>query len=237
MASGFSPASSADLFRDTIKFMKEALPTQNFVDVQEIKDGVVYLKSGGMRKIMMVGGINFDLKSAQEQEVILGSFQQFLNGIDFSIQFFIHSRKVNVEKYLEAIKTRKASEENELIKIQIDDYVDFVKSFVQDNPVISKNFFAVIPYDVISLKKSAKGFLSLFRKSRIEEEQEAAMERLSAEQHLQQLNERVAEVVAGLSSVGLRVQSLDDDSLTELFYNLYNPRLMEKKGLEILKKS
>ena len=81
--------------------------TQQYVEVREVRDGIIYLKNGGVRKIFAVSGVNFDLKSFQEQEVILNSFQHFLNTLDFGIQFFIHSRKINIDGYLEKIKGKK----------------------------------------------------------------------------------------------------------------------------------
>lgn len=82
-------------------------PTQKFVEIKEIRDGVVYLKNGKLRKILIVSGINFDLKSETEQTLILNSFQNFLNSLDFSVQFFIHSRRVNIENYLDLMEKEK----------------------------------------------------------------------------------------------------------------------------------
>jgi len=95
-------------------------PSQQFVEIKEIKNDVVYLKSGGLRKILIVSGVNFDLKSENEQTLILNGFRNFLNTLDFSVQLFIHSRKTNIDLYLEKIAARKQEEENELLKIQID---------------------------------------------------------------------------------------------------------------------
>lgn len=208
-------------------------PTQQFVAVKKIKDGVVYLKRGGLRRVIIVSGINFDLKSEDEQNLILASFQDFLNTLDFSLQFFVHSRKVNVDVYLERMKERKEKEENELLKIQIDEYIRFIKMFVDQNNIISKTFFVVVPYDTFQTVESAKGFLS-FLGSKKRGQDEA--ERRNEQEHLQQLAQRVDDVLQGLSQIGLRGVPLEDEELTELFYNLYNPELIEKKELEIAKK-
>src|SRR3990167_5625974 len=125
------------------------LPTQKFVEVKNIKNGAVFLKKGGLRKVLIVGGVNFDLKSEAEQNLILQSFQNFMNTLDFGIQFFIHSRKINVSEYLEQLKARKEEEPNELLKIQIEDYAEFIRVFVAENPIISKSFFVVVPYDPV----------------------------------------------------------------------------------------
>lgn len=208
---------------------QEIASTQSFVEIKEIRDGVVYLKNGGLRKILIVSGINFDLKSQEEQELILGAFQDFLNTIDYPVQFFIHSRKVNINSYLDKVKQREKQETNELLKIQINDYIDFVSSFVKENPIINKTFFVVVPYNptisISQVKKGLFGFMSGRGGNTSKKE--------TLEKSIQQLNYRVDQVINGLEQIGLRVNSLKDEELIELFYNLYNPEIIEKKGKEI----
>ncbi len=205
-------------------------PSQDFVEITAIKDGVVYLKNKGLRQILIVSGINFDLKSEEEQNIILGAFQNFMNSLDFSIQFFIHSRKVNVEKYLQLMMERKNKEENELLKIQIDEYINFIRDFVEQNAIITKTFFVVVPYDPIILPGGSKGLLSLFsgHKNSAQTIAEATLQ-----ENLEQLRRRTEQVIAGLNQIGLRAMPLEDDDLVELFYNLYNPQLVEKKEITV----
>jgi hypothetical protein len=210
---------------------QQTLPTQKFVDVKEIKNGIVYLKKGGLRKILIVSGVNFDLKSEMEQNLILSTFQNFINTLDFSIQFFIHSRRVNIGSYLERMNKRKDEEQNELLKVQIEEYVNFIKTFVEENAIISKSFFAVVPYESGPISTTGKGIMGLFGKKQSSAQKKAA----SDEERLNELERRVSQVVDGLSQIGLRVVPLEDEELVELFYNLYNPQLVEKKGLEITK--
>jgi hypothetical protein len=210
-----------------------SLPTQQFVEIKEIRDGIIYLKSGGLRKILMVSGVNFDLKSEDEQSIILNTFQNFLNGLDFPIQFFIHSRKVNVEKYLSSMEERGLGEKNQLLKIQIEEYINFIRSFVERNAIINKSFFVVIPYDALSAAKEANGILSFFGLGKNKKDIISAGEK----QDLEQLGHRVREVESGLEQIGLRIIELQNEELLELFYNLYNPQLTEKKDLKIFKKA
>lgn len=206
-----------------------SIPTQKFVEIQEVKDGIIYLKDGGIRKILIVGGINFDLKSEVEQSIILGGFQNFLNTLDYPTQFFVHSRKVNVESYLDKMRERKDQEDNELLKIQIDEYINFIKTLVEQNAIISKAFFVVIPYEG-TIEVPALGILSSFFGGKKTQEVEA---QAALRSKLQQLEHRVSEVKEGLEQIGLRTTELNDEELTELFYNLYNPQLIEKTDLEI----
>jgi type IV secretory pathway VirB4 component len=211
---------------------ENALPTQQFVHVREIKDGVVYLKHGGLRQLLIVSGLNFDLKSEAEQELILNTFQNFLNALDFPVQFFIHSRKVNIDGYLERMNARLAEEENELLKIQIREYADFIRTFVEQNAIISKTFFVVIPYESVPMSTGTTGiFDSLVKKKPAK----GMKQDLTTQESLRQLAQRVSQVVDGLSENGLRAVPLNTDELIELFYNTYNPQFVEKRGLEIVK--
>lgn len=207
-----------------------SIPTQQFVDIKEVRDGIVYLKSGGIRKILIVSGINFDLKSEGEQTAILNNFQNFLNTLDFSTQLFVHSRKVNVDVYLSKMKEREDQEENELLKIQIAEYVEFIRSFVDQNAIISKTFFAIIPYESAAVQKTGFNLLDMFKTQTKEDANQ------SAQAALEQLEQRVSEVTDGLEQIGLHVTPLDSDEIVELFYNMYNPQLTEKKGMELTKK-
>ncbi len=213
------------------------IPSQNFVEIKEIKNGVIFLKNGQLRKILMVSGINFDLKSEIEQEAILGSFQRFLNSLDFSIQFFIHSRKINIENYLNYLYQKKEEETNELLKVQIEDYIEFIKELVEKNAIISKTFFVVVPYNpvVLTQQKNPLADLFSFFKPANQKKQEEEEKLKREKENLAQLERRVEQVINGLTEIGLKAIPLEDEVLIELFYNLYNPQLVEKKGLKIEK--
>jgi len=205
-------------------------PSQQFVPIREVRDGVIYLKNGGLRQILIVSGINFELKSEAEQGMILGGFQNFLNSLDFSVQFFIHSRKVNVDNYLAKMGERQVEEKNELLKIQIEEYVNFIRSFVDQNAIISKSFFVTVPYDPMTVPDATKGILGLFKKSA-----PAAEKALSEKENLEQLQHRVVQVMEGLNQIGLRAAPLPNEETIELFYNLYNPQLVEREAMGIAK--
>ena len=209
---------------------KEAQSTQQFVDIEDIRYGVVVFKNGSLRSVLMVSGINFELKSEEEQNVVSYAYQNFLNTLDFSVQLIIHSRKLNIENYLNKLAERQNQETNELLKNQISEYIEFIKSFVELNAVMAKTFFAVVPYDPIVISKGGKKLLSLFKfgpkaKTLVPEE--------SLEQKITQLNQRAEQVINGLTQIGLRVVALNDEELIELFYNLYNPEAVEKEELKI----
>ena len=211
--------------------MKESVATQQFVDIEEIKDGAVILKGGGLRRVLMVSGINFELKSEEEQNIIISTYQNFLNGLDFSVQIVIHSRKLNIESYLKKMEGRKELEANELLKNQISEYIEFIKSFVEMNAVMAKTFFVIVPYDAIQIPKAGESIIASLKFW--EKSKSAKKKDEDFEQRINQLNQRTDQVINGLSQIGLRTVALNDEELIELFYNLYNPSTVERKELKI----
>lgn len=197
--------------------------TQQFVEIQEIKDGVVTLKNGGLRCVVIVAGTNFELKSEEEQDIITSAYQSFLNSLDFSIQILVHSRKLNINRYLERMKQIREKESNELLKTQVDEYVQFIQGFVKENEIMTKNFFVVVPYEGGGLGNVKRGLFSFGKKKSKSEKSE------TYEQKVSQLRQRVDQVLSGMERVGLRAVVLNDDELIELYYNLYNPETIEKE--------
>jgi len=211
---------------------QQSKSTQQFVDIKEIKDGVVILKNGSLRRVLMVSGINFELKSEEEQNAIIYGYQDFLNSLDFSIQVVIHSRRLNIDAYLEKLKERMEIETNELLRNQIDEYIQFVSSFVAENEIMTKTFFVIIPYDIIQIPKGGQKVLQLV-KSGTPSAGRSSIDQ-SLEEKIRQLDQRTDQVLQGLTQLGLRAVVLNDEELIELFYNLYNPSA-KKKELEIAK--
>ncbi|MEK7082755.1 MAG: hypothetical protein AAB972_01170, partial [Patescibacteria group bacterium] len=96
-----------------------------FLAIDTIREDVIVLKGGGLRVVLMASSLNFALKSSDEQDAITFQYQNFLNSLDFSLQFVIHSRKLNIAPYIDSLRTRQKEEDNELLKIQINEYIDF----------------------------------------------------------------------------------------------------------------
>jgi type IV secretory pathway VirB4 component len=205
--------------------------TQQFVEVKKIEDGIVILKNGCLRKVILVDGLNFDLKSEEEQNLITFAYQNFLNSLDFSIQINIHSRKLNIADYIKNLAKRQLEEDNELLKTQVGEYLEFIKSFVEANAVMTKSFFIVVPYDSISISSNSSNslFPNIFGGTNKKEPDKGPT---ISPNHREQLSQRVEQVVNGLRQVGLRAISLEDDELLELYHNFYNPVTVEKRDIE-----
>lgn len=198
--------------------MPKATPSsQDFVAIRDIKDGVVILKNGQMCSVLLASSVNFALKSADEQQAILQQFQTFLNTLDFSLQIYVQSRRLNIEPYLALLATREAVQDNDLMRIQLREYMEFIRTFTREVDVMSKNFFVVVPYTPSPINLT-KGLTSLFTPGN-----KAVPSDMRFEEQRIQLEQRVAVVEQGLSRVGVRTISLKTEDLVELYYHIYNP--------------
>jgi hypothetical protein len=193
--------------------------TQDFVSIRDIKDNVVVQENGQMRMVVLASSINFALKSVDEQRGILSQFQSFLNTLDFDLQIYIQSRRLDIEPYLELLKGLDGKQNNNLMRIQLREYMEFIRTFTKDIDVMSKNFFVVIPYSPSKVDFS-RGITDMF--SPKSHSKGTPNEKNFEEQRIQ-LEQRVGLVTAGLARVGVRCITLQKDDLVELYYHLYNP--------------
>ncbi len=196
--------------------------TQAYMPIAEIKDGVVVLKDGTLRAVLITSSINFALKSEDEQNALISSYVGFLNSIDFPLQIVVQSRKLQIQTYLEKLLAIEKTQKNELLRVQTADYRAFVKELVDIGQIMTKRFYVVVPYDPLSNKK--KSFWSRFKEAirpsvslRIKEERFQDRKR--------ELDMRLRQVQAGLGGMGLEVAQLDTQALIELYYTTYNPEI------------
>ncbi|MDB5238820.1 MAG: hypothetical protein JWO00_155 [Candidatus Parcubacteria bacterium] len=203
--------------------------TQNFVPIQEIRDGVVILKTGGMRAMVLATSLNFALKSSDEQSAILMQFQNFLNSLDFSIQIFVQSKKLDIRPYIALLEDRYKEQPTELMKIQVREYIEFIRTFVESTNIMTKSFFVVIPYDPPIMTGNKNPIMNAIPGRK---KQTAAQTTANADQQFQeyrsQLEQRVAVVEQGLVRCGIRAAELGTEEVVELFYKLFNPGETEK---------
>ena len=215
--------------------MQDAGSSLDLVDIKEIKQNTVIVKDGSFRQVIMVGGVNFSLKSEAEQNIITQAYQTFLNSIDFPLQILIHSRKVNIDKYIESLAARKEIEQSPILQNQIDEYSKFVQGFVEKNAIMEKVFLVVVSFYPVSVLPGAKKvsgmipFLGKKKVSAAETAQRAGEEEKMFGENLAQLSQRTAQVTGGLLNIGLEATVLNDEQLIELFYNFYNPQTIERQ--------
>lgn len=195
-------------------------PTQQFVPVREVRDGVVVLKDGTLATVVLVSSINLSLKSYDEQRAVLSQFQSFLNTLDFPIQIVVQSRRYDVRPYILALENRLKVQTEPLLRVQTQEYIEYIRSFTEQINIMRKSFFVVIPYNppVINQKGGLGKIFSLFGKKQSEADLTA-----SFEEERTQLEQRVSVIEQGLSRLGLRVAQLGTQEVIELLYKTFNP--------------
>ncbi len=194
--------------------------TQQFVPIDKIRDGVIVLKNGELRAILMTSSLNLSLKSTDEQQGIILQFQNMLNSLDFPIQFFIQSRRLDIKPYLDLLGERRTEVKEDLLKLQINEYIGFIKKFTDEVNIMTKHFFIVIPYMPPVISQKNAGISSLLSMGATKTTKE---EISSFEENRMQLEQRTATVMQGITRFGIRAQKLKTEEIVELFYKIFNP--------------
>lgn len=192
--------------------------TQEFIPLKEIRDGVVVLKNGQMNAVLLASSINFALKSTDEQEAILQQYQGLLNTLDFSIQIYVQSRKIDIRPYLEQLHSREADQYNDLMRVQLREYIEFIRTFTSEVDIMAKNFFVIIPYTPVQMDVRAN------IKSIVSKRASSTIDPLRFDEYRSQLEQRVSVVEQGLNRIGVKTIPLGTEELTELYYHIFNPQ-------------
>lgn len=212
-----------------LKKQKQARPsTQAHLPIAEIKEGVVVLKDGTLRKVLMTSSVNFALKSEDEQNALISSYVSFLNALDFPLQIVVQSRKLQIKPYLAKLADLEKKQPSELMRIQIADYRAFVEEIVDIGQIMTKRFYVVVPYDPLSNRK--KGFFArlkeIFKPAFTLKLKEDRFQKRKAD-----LDVRVRQVQSGLGSMSLETVELDTQALIELYYTTFNPDIAFAESL------
>lgn len=203
--------------------------TQSFLEVQDIKEGILILKNGSIRGILMVSSINFALKSEDEQTAIIYAFQNFLNSLDFFCQIVIQSRNINITPYLDSLKDLEEKQTNELLREQTASYREFIKNMVVGDMVMTKNFYVVIPYNLMEIF-GAKGMtkkFGIFNFASGGQHGPGGTSQPMKDEDFQrcktQLWQRMEYLSMGLRRCGLESVPLTTPELIELFWAIHHP--------------
>ncbi|HEY0980405.1 MAG TPA: hypothetical protein VGE18_03300 [Candidatus Paceibacterota bacterium] len=193
-------------------------PAQQFVPVQEVRDGIVVLKDGTLATVILVSSINLSLKSYDEQRATLMQFQGFLNTLDFPIQIVIQSRRYDVRPYILTLQNRLLEQTEPLLQVQTREYIQFIQTFTDQVNIMRKSFFVVIPYvpAIISNDKGIGKVFSFLSSKKVDTVSDFEEERT-------QLEERMSVVEQGLTRLGLRIAQLGTQEMIELLYKTFNP--------------
>jgi len=175
------------------------------IQIKEVKDDVLILPHSEYRLVIETSSINFELKSEEEQDTIIDTFQNFLNSLSTQLQILIRVREVDVDHYLEQITKSKEIEKEKVYREQLDTYTQFIQKLVTGNKILSRRFYVVIPYH----NTNAKDFKLI-------------KEQLYLTRDI---------VSRGLEKIGMKVKPLNSLELLDLFYSFYNPTSIKTQPL------
>ena len=201
-------------------------PTQDFIPIRDIRSGVMILNNGDLRMMLMTSSLNFGLKSAEEQGAIISQFQNFLNSLEFPVQIFIQSKRLDTKPYLAMLEEREKVQLIDAMKIQVHEYIAFIRDFTSHTNIMSKSFFIIVPYAGGGglATKSGGGLLgSLFGNKNAKQAKPTEAENHNFEEAKVQLEQRVSIVEQGLARCDIRTTRLGNEEITELFYKKFNP--------------
>lgn len=199
----------------------QSSPSQEFVPVKEVRDGIVVMKDGTLATVVMVSSINLSLKSYDEQRAVLLQFQNFLNTLDFPIQIVIQSRRYDIRPYILTLENRLRVQTEQLLRVQTQEYIEFIRSFTEQVNIMRKTFYVVIPYTPALISNQSGGIGKLF--SLFGKKQTVADTTATFEEERTQIEQRVSVIEGGLGRLGLRVTQLGTQEMIELLYKTFNP--------------
>lgn len=212
--------------------------TQRYLPFSEIRDNLIMMKDGSSRMVLRVHALNFNLKSTEEQDAILMSYQRFLNSLNFPIQIIVRSLKVDIEAYINRLKNLALKQSNNLLQEQTYRYIDFLTNLIDLAQIMKKEFYIVVPYDFENNESVRKTDLfGVFRSfwSALSQDESVAdirNNRMRLEKLRKNNFERLSTVKMSLESIGLKAEEVKKEELIKLIYNYYNPRLKTENMLK-----
>ena len=195
--------------------------TQDFLEIDQIREGVIILKNKALRGVVMVSSLNFALKSQEEQEAIIFQFQNFLNSLNFFCQILVQSRRLNITGYIEQLRDLEQKQENELLQVQTTGYREFIESLIKEGTIMSKTFYIVIPY-AMSETQEFGAIKKPWKKIELPALTEENFQRAK-----KQLRQRIEFAALGLRRCGLQSIPLTTSEIIELFWSIHHPKQAE----------
>lgn len=201
--------------------------TQNSLLLSELRDGMVIMADGSFRAVVACKSINFDLMSSREREGVEFSYQNFLNALYFPIQVFIRSQRVDIGPYIDKLEVIRQGQDNMLLSVLMDDYINFIDALAQEANIMDKSFFIVVPFfpsgDVANVVEQSKGFFGKILGGSNPNANVTRIDNATYEKAKDEIKNRIDAVISGLMQVGVQATQLNTKQLGELYYNVYNP--------------
>lgn len=196
------------------------ISTQSSLNIADIRNGILITRDGKISKIIEAKPVNFALKSEDDKNALIGQFQSFLNSLSFPIQILVQSRKIDISPYLAYLKQKLDKTENQLMRLQVGEYMAFIDKLTQLANIMDKKFFVVVSYT--NIKNETKGLFSNLAGGSAPKE--IKMTESEFEKNTKELEQRVATVTQSLATMEIQSTILSTQKIIELYYGIYNPQ-------------
>lgn len=197
--------------------------TQEFLDIEDILDDIIILRSGAAALVVETTAVNFGLLSEDEQDALIYAYASFLNSLSFPLQIVILSKRMDISSYIEFIANQESKQPDQVIKERIRHYREFILSTIKDNKVLEKKFYLVIPFSVLELGLK-EAFSATGKKKKLPFAKDYILSRAKTS-----LFPKRDHLLRQLGRVGLKGRQLNTQEMVELFYNIYNPTFTGEK--------
>src|SRR3989338_7044416 len=131
---------------------KPSASTPAYLDIAEIKEDTVVMRDGSLRAVLVVSSINFSLKSGDEQNALISAYQNFLNALEFPIEILMQSRKLDIHAYLDKLRSTMQQQTNELLRLQTQEYIEYISKLIEFASIMNKTFYVIIPLTTKGMK-------------------------------------------------------------------------------------
>lgn len=235
IGSGQQPANQAPKAQTPKDKKKNAtISTQNTLLFSEMRENMIIMSDGSFRAVVECQSINFDLMSAREREGVEFSYQNFINSLYFPVQILIRSRRVDIGPYLDRLAEIRRNQDNMLLNVLMDDYMDFIDVLAQEANIMDKSFYVVVPYyqkgDESVTKQQAKGLFNSFFSGK-KEATVTKIDQITYAKAKDEIKNRLDSVMSGMFQMGVKSRQLNTRELGELLYVSYNPDTSSRESL------
>jgi len=198
--------------------------TQEHLDIEDIRDDYVVLKTGGVVAVIQTTAVNFDLLSEIEQDAMIGAFAMLLNSLTFPIQVLVRSKRLDISKYIDLVYKAEQQQKDPLLKFQAEAYRKFVQDLIQTNDVLDKKFYVAIPSALTTAKELGSSPLDpIWRLFGMHKRQTSVNVEQALKRANNELPPKIDHVIKEFNRIGVRSKRLGTQELVELFFDIYNP--------------
>lgn len=184
--------------------------TQDFTEIVDITDDMVFFKGKNACMIIEVSSVNFFLLSSDEQNSRIYGYMSLINSLSFPIQIMIVSRRIDLSNYIKILEQRIDNVQNPRVAEQLSLYKEFIQDLIKGEGLLDKKAYIIIPFSPLEL--GATNTVKTAGKK-----EETFTEKVRAA-----LLSKVGNVATQVERMGLMARPLTTEELAKLYYELFN---------------